>query len=119
MEGREERGKKGEGNREMRIPRYPQPATELSLTAKRSTLSTILAQSISLKGWRELRAVGMIHCWKITRFTFRMNSCIIMCVCVHVCRLVSIHAPSMNKRLKQRGCPKNVLLTNPNLTKPH
>ena len=79
--GREGGGESRNGNSKLSTASY----RAVSLTAKRSTLSTILAQSISLKGWRELRAVGMIHCWKITRFTFRMNSYIIKCVCVCVC----------------------------------
>ena len=45
------------------------------LTARRRTLSTILAQSMSLNGWRELRAVGIIHCCMIARITFEINIC--------------------------------------------
>ena len=55
---------------------------QLRLTARRKTLSTIFAQSISLKGWREWRAVGISHCWMIASCTWSMKIYKKVCVCV-------------------------------------
>ena len=46
---------------------------DVLLTASRNTLSIILGYSMSLKGWREFRTVGISHCCKMANITFTMK----------------------------------------------